>query len=234
MDSERPLKRSRAHTNEAQTVQPPPSAAQLGQMLSVLKPDAQLQLLVAAATAHPDVAAQVAAAHALQLSREAAVIISFDHYSKAAWRELNPRYQMSGSAEYEASFDAAASIEGMLDTIVDRTKRHSSYGTKFNAIETFRKIFKSLLLSTGVIPHEVRTTHYGWGERFISVLQTFDQGELEKIAGNAEWMGKLDELAELARSFALDDLGIDDALDIITGEAEEHEEQDEVEDEEEV
>ncbi|KAK4148932.1 hypothetical protein C8A00DRAFT_38482 [Chaetomidium leptoderma] len=251
MDSERALKRSRADT--AQTVQPLPpaneatataapattasySAAQLSQMLSVLKPDAQLQLLVAAATAHPDVAAQVAAAHAQQVSREAAVVVNFDQYSKSAWYELNVKYEKkSGSAQYEASFDASRNIEDMLDAIVDKTKPHSSYATKFSAIETFRKIFKSLLLSNGVVGHEVRNNHFGWGDKFIHVLRTFDEGELEKLLneGNGEWMGKLDEVAKEAQSYAIEDkLRIDEARDIITGEAEESDDEEEDDEEE--
>lgn len=202
-------------------------------MLSALTPERHLQLLLAAATAHPNVAALVARTHAQHLSREAAAVISFDHYSKSAWHELNPPGRMSGTAEYEASFDAATDIEGMLDAIVDRTKQHSSYGTKFNAIETFRKIFKSLLLSTGIIPKEVRNSCYGWGDKLVCVLQTFDQGELEWIGGDTEWMGKFREVAGLARSYCIEEsLGIDDALGIITGEAEGEEEEDGQEDEE--
>ena len=168
-----------------------------------------------------------------QLAREAATPIDFNHYSRSAWHELQHETS-SGSRDYEASFDISSAIEDMLDAIVAKTKPHSPYATKFSAVETFRKIYKSLLLSHGVVPHEVRKSCYGWGDKFLAVVGTFDEGGLERLRnqGNGEWMGKLDEIADLANDYCIDDsLGVPEARDIITGEAEVDEEDEEEEDE---
>ncbi|MBE3050235.1 hypothetical protein IMZ48_48610 [Candidatus Bathyarchaeota archaeon] len=262
MDSERAPKRLR--TNTAQTAQPQPptneatapaaptapashSAAELGQMLSALKPAAHLRLLTAAATAHPSVAAKIATAHAQQLKREttahtkklaseASVPISFDHYVDSVWHELEVKHDKKGErAQLTASYKVESAIEGMLDAIIDKTKLHSPFETKFSAIETFRQIFEApFICCPGVIPKEVRNGHYGWGDKLIQVVRKFDAEELERLGGHEQWMDKLDELKKEARSYGIVDLRINDARDIIlggTGEAEGRD--DEEEDEEE-
>ncbi|KUI59171.1 hypothetical protein VP1G_06419 [Cytospora mali] len=72
-------------------------------------------------------------------------VINFDGYSKSAWHALNDRkvLSLSGSHQYDAAGDVYDSICGPL-------------GTKQSAIETLRKIAKTIILGEDTVGHEVR------------------------------------------------------------------------------
>lgn len=90
------------------------------------------------------------------LNNNRAKVIDFDVYSKIAWRSLNPRGRMNGSAQYEAAFDAKDEVANAINDIGTKAKPTSSYGTKLNAIETLRKIGKSVVLTGDTLGSEVR------------------------------------------------------------------------------
>ena len=85
-------------------------------------------------------------------------MIDFDHHSKEVWYVLNKKYRKaSGSTQYDLAGDAYGEITSGIDDIANQYKSHASFGTKCNAIETLRKICKSIALSdNSVTGHEVR------------------------------------------------------------------------------
>lgn len=89
---------------------------------------------------------------------ERAKVINFDHYSKSAWKVLNVGFyaKLSGSKQYEAAGDVFGQIAGCIESIGSQVSLDSSFGTKLSALETLRKIAKTVLLSTNCLGHEVR------------------------------------------------------------------------------
>ena len=126
-----------------------------------------------------------------------------------------------------------STIGEMLDSILDRTDENSSYGTKKSAIETMRKILKSVLLAEDVIGREVRNSCYGWDAKFVEVIEAFDSNELERLVteDDGQWLEKVRELVKLANDYCI--LGkLKDGLAMLEGEYEEDEDEDESEDDE--
>ena len=68
---------------------------------------------------------------------------------------------MSGSHAYDMSGDAEEEICGYISSIVKDCPQSASFRTKKNALEALRKIRKSLCLSRGVVPYELKKG--GWG-----------------------------------------------------------------------
>lgn len=211
---------------------PQHSTEGLENMLAAMPNATHLSLITEAATRHADIMAMVKAQYEWQLAREAASVISFDHYSKEAWHELNTKYDsLSGSKQYDMAFEVAERIGEMLKNIADNTKVASSFGTKLNAIETIRKIYKSALLADDTLGHYLRQNLGGWGDNLVSVAKSFRGEELDRLsktimADNALWLDKFEEVANLARSSYVDlELSIDEALLILQGHAGEDEEE---------
>lgn len=63
-----------------------------------------------------------------------------------------------------------------------------------------RKIFKSMVLSSGTIPREVRNDCYGYGPTFLKVWNKFDQEEIKLLAvdDGGAFLSKLQEIVKLA------------------------------------
>lgn len=174
--------------------------------------------------------------HQALIERERNRVINFDHFSKEAWYLLYKKYaRLSGSREYEATFEVAASIEQMIGDINSQTTENSSFGTKLSAVETLRKIFKSTLLEEGQMGKQVLQNCYGWDDKFVDVLALFTRTELDRLCawddGRGPWIEKLQEVRDLAESrCVLERLG--EAVDLVSGEPEE-DENDDCEDEDE-
>ncbi|KAH8681410.1 hypothetical protein BX600DRAFT_505101 [Xylariales sp. PMI_506] len=129
--------------------------------------------------------------------------ISFDHFSKQAWHLLNRRG--GGSREYEAGLDAATDIGAMFREILGSTSAHSSYETKFSAVETMRKMFKSTLLSSTHAASVARRNAEGWDGDFARALALFGYEEMETLvwSDDGEWLRKVEEVAALAARYGL-------------------------------
>ncbi|KAK7756106.1 hypothetical protein SLS62_002049 [Diatrype stigma] len=142
-----------------------------------------------------------------EVAAERARVIDFDRYSKNAWHVLNSKYaRLSGSREYEMAGDAETEVERMLETILEQTTPHSSYGTKKSAAETMRKIFKSVCLADGVIGHEIHQGCAGWDEMLADVLldrmDNADRGQLVSEE-NGAWLDKFRSLVSLADDYCM-------------------------------
>ena len=86
--------------------------------------------------------------HHEMILREQKKTINFDHYSKSVWKELNIRHaRKSGSHQYEAAGDAYNCALEAISDIEGKVKPHSSFQTKKSAMETLRKIGKTICLA---------------------------------------------------------------------------------------
>ncbi|KAK0735498.1 hypothetical protein B0T21DRAFT_393525 [Apiosordaria backusii] len=131
-------------------------------------------------------------------------------------------------------------VEECLDAIVANVKPPSNFETKFSAVETVRKIFKSVLMANGMVGHEVRKDAWGWEDRMVGLLGMFTEEELVKLChwempgenGTVTWVEKLEELKRLADGYGIFE-GLGEALEYLEGEGDEEEGEDEEGEEEE-
>ncbi|KAF1345041.1 hypothetical protein BDV97DRAFT_40151 [Delphinella strobiligena] len=114
-----------------------------------------------------EIEAEIAAINAARAAA-ATHIIDFDHLSKEVWHELNTRYSgLSGSKQYDRAYDALGVVLDCVAEIGEQTPVHASFGTKKSALETLRKMGRSVCLSNSdVVGHEVYQA-FGWG-RYIT------------------------------------------------------------------
>jgi hypothetical protein len=164
------------------------------------------QALKSAAAAHKDVAELVLSQHARIVATERAKVIDFDHYSKSAWKVINVTYsRLSGSKQYEASFDAASSVQDDIKAIGKAATAHASYGTKKSALETLRKIGKTIALSTGTVGHEVQK-QFQWDnsleKTMLQIAKSMTEEEQAKMLTD-EFEEKLVELEGLAEDHCI-------------------------------
>ncbi|KAI1121428.1 hypothetical protein F5Y10DRAFT_101892 [Nemania abortiva] len=141
---------------------PPPTAVNpaLGYdyMISRLDNDTVRLILASLASVSPSVQTAVISSYQQKVQMMQARVIDFDTYSKTAWHILNTSgyTEGSGSEQFEASFDARADIVECINDIGKETHAESSYGTKLSALETLRKIAKTILLADDTLGSEVR------------------------------------------------------------------------------
>ncbi|ROW08674.1 hypothetical protein VPNG_06468 [Cytospora leucostoma] len=85
-------------------------------------------------------------------------VINFDRYSKSAWHALNDSeiLGLGGSRQYDLSGEVYDCIRGCIMAIDEKTRADSPLGTKQSAIETLRKIAKTINLGEDTIGYEVR------------------------------------------------------------------------------
>ena len=203
--SSRPTKRARSdsHTN---AVDP----SKVLELVSSLDPKTISQLLIAAAKIYPDVASLVQQEADRIAAAERAKVFDFDYLSKSVWKTLNVTYERySGSHAYEMSGHAENEIEDCIEEVRRSCPKTASLKTKENALETLRKIGKSICLSNGVVGHEIRKS-YGCQTTLISTIlgiaESLADEELERLR---PWCDdKLVELQGIANDYCIfEDLG---------------------------
>lgn len=139
----------------------------------------------------------------LQASRP----IDFDHYSKSVWKEINTKYRsMSGSRQYDASFDAYAVASKTIKDIAKQVVKHSNFATKQSALATLRKIGKTICLSEDTIGHEVRKQFQNdqLPRAMLLVVGTMTKNEVGRMCTH-EFEGQMEELIELSESYCVHD-----------------------------
>ena len=150
--SNRPAKRARSDSH-TDTVDP----SKVPDLVSSIDPKTISQLLIAAAKIYPDVAFLVQQEADRIAAAERAKVLDFDYLSKSVWKTLNVTYErLSGSHAYEMSGQAENDIEDCIENIRGSCPKTASFKTKENALETLRKIGKSICLSNGVVGREIR------------------------------------------------------------------------------
>lgn len=124
--------------------------------------------------------------------------IDFDHYSKKAWHVLNTSSYTrgSGSEQYDASFDAFSDIVSYIDAIGAEAVDESSFWTKVNALETLRKIAKTILLVNDTLGHEVRKQFQHDGclpYLMLEIVQSMTTQEQRSAGASTDSKGSLTE-----------------------------------------
>ncbi|KXT00215.1 hypothetical protein AC578_7000 [Pseudocercospora eumusae] len=174
-----------------------------------------------------------------KLRAEQARVIDFDDCSKEVWHTLNTKYRkLSGSKQYDMSFDAFESVTGSIESIQSQVTRSSSYGTKLSALETLRKIGKSILLSNDCLGSEVRKL-FGHDSSYVDAMmhivecmsdeERFAAGRNVSEAGKGELRDKIDWVAKDAAGYCIFE-GLEEVLDLLDG-VEDEEDDDGEEDE---
>jgi hypothetical protein len=162
--------------------------------------------LATAASRDPSIAKLILDEHNRIIAAERAKILDFDQYSKLAWKVINVTYsKLSGSAQYEASFQATADVENYIEVINKATPEHASFGTKKSALETLRKIGKTIALSSDVVGHEVRIQFQGetcLEKTMLRIARGMTAEERAKVL-TEEFDAKLEELEQLAEGHCI-------------------------------
>lgn len=126
-------------------------------MVAELDQETVRRILIRLATVSPSAQSAIKTAYeSEQLGGEGD--IDFDKYSKRVWHILNTSDYTKKSSERDVSARAGAWGDIFIHiTRIDKdTRPGSSFGTKQSALETLRKIMKSLLLSKGSLSQGVR------------------------------------------------------------------------------
>ncbi|KAH7110781.1 hypothetical protein B0J13DRAFT_569652 [Dactylonectria estremocensis] len=131
-------------------------------------------------------------------------VINFDCYSKTVWHTLNTSHysKLKSSKQFEAAYDAWKDILVCVQQIETQTTEASSFGTKQSALETIRKILKSILLVNDTLGHEVRKELQSDDEIvnvMIGILEHMSLEERVKVGQAADEKGSLISKIEWVR-----------------------------------
>ena len=203
--SSRPAKRARSDSHP-DAVDP----LKIPELVGSLDPKTIAQLLIAAAKNYPNVALLVRQEVDRTAAAERAKVLDLDYLSKSVWKTLNVTYErLRDSHAYEMSGQAENEIEDCIENIRRSCPKTASFKTKENALETLRKIGKSICLSVGVVGREIRKS-CGRGTTLTSTIlgiaESLTDQEMESLR---PWCNdKLVELQGIANAYCIfEDLG---------------------------
>ncbi|KAI0468900.1 hypothetical protein F4859DRAFT_489373 [Xylaria cf. heliscus] len=125
-------------------------------------------------------------------------VLNFDGYSKEAWHVLNTSSYThgSGSKQYDCAWDAMSEVQGCITAIGEQTHAESSYGTKLNALETLRKIAKTVLLADDTLGYEVRKRFQETSciaDEMLRIVQLMSPEEQLRAGDTSDTKGSLAE-----------------------------------------
>lgn len=156
-------------------------------------------------------------------------MIDFEGYSKRVWHILytSTYTHVSSSQQYELSYDAFREIDSCITSIRDQTHELSSFGTKLSALETLRKIAKSVLLATDTLGYEIRKTlqyESSLGDAILDIAESMTPEELSRAGSTTDAQGSLKEkicwVSNEAEGLCLDGLnGFGDVFALLTDNA---------------
>ncbi|KAM0325025.1 hypothetical protein ACHAQA_007561 [Verticillium albo-atrum] len=131
-------------------------------------------------------------------------VVSFENYSNKAFNMLNKDHGNSSySNEHAAGLRASSSIEKMFRTMVDKMDQPTTWGTRFNAIETMREIFDHLCgANPGIVPRACRNDMYDWDREFMRGFNKLTAPEMSilAISSNGKWLRSFEgTVAELKK-----------------------------------
>ena len=192
--SSRPAKRARLNT-DADAI----GFSKIPELINSIDPNTIARLLITAAKAHPDIASLVQREVDFIAAAERAKVVDFDHLYQSVWETLNVTYdRLRDSHAYEMAGEATRKIEACIREIRTGCPKTASFKTKENALETLRKIGKSICCSNGVVGREVRKG-YQYVETFestmLEIVESLTYEELERLR---PWRD--DKLVELQRN----------------------------------
>ncbi|KAI3399140.1 hypothetical protein diail_7719 [Diaporthe ilicicola] len=234
------------------TPQPPSTTSQppgLAAMIAALEEKALRDLLLQSASSSQTIQRSIQEAYQRQLARpqpppllpqprlssqpaRAAIPLSqmrpvtnFDHYSKSAWHALNDRelLRLSGSRQYTMAGDVYSDICDCVNAIDEMTRSDSPLGTKQNAIETLRKIAKTIVLGEDTVGHEVRKelqNDSNISDIMVRIVESMSPEERMRTGRRADAKGTLIGKLEWVRDEAVqhcfkDSDGLDRVLELM-------------------
>ncbi|KAL8964330.1 MAG: hypothetical protein Q9183_004526 [Haloplaca sp. 2 TL-2023] len=213
--ADRAPKRARADSTAETTVVPSDltRSPKLLTMLESMNEKTVFNLLLAAAQEFPSVAALVEAEYARLAKIENEKTIDFSQHSKSVWRILNVEYVkgIKSSRQFEMSQDAFLEVIDKISDIENRCPQHASYGTKFNALESLRKIGKVICMSdSSELMREVRksfSSDTSLEDTMMDILNTMNQEQWERFLNedvdDVAWTERLEELADMAADWGI-------------------------------
>lgn len=213
-----PLKRARLDdsSNAGSPDQPvAPTPAELRALVQKLTRDELEVVLLDAASSNERILSAIRRASEARQAIERAQVHDFDHYSKSAWYSINKKYDRhSGAQQFDAGFEVAAEIEEMFKTMADQTHAHSPLATKRSALETMRKILKSICLHRSEVGKVVKTNIHGHMGHMIAVATRFSAADVKSIKAEG-LIDRLEELEDLCGDYAVFE-ELSDVLDIVS------------------
>ena len=110
-----------------------------------------------------------------------------------------------------------------IETIGKECLPEASFGAKENALETLRKIGKTVCLSGDTIGHEVRKQFQGdtcLVDKMLDIAESMTQEERDEVT-DTEWSDKLHELVKLSKDRFIYE-GLSKLVVVMDGEFSEH------------
>ena len=136
---------------------------------------------------------------------EGEIIVDFDYLSKSAWKTLNVTYsKMRDSEAWSHSGDATSDIEKYFEIIKHECSKNASFGTKESLLETLRKIGKSICLSQGIIPRQIRkegAVDHALVETMLDIVENLTNQDKKRLLPWCE--DKLEELYKLGKEYGI-------------------------------
>ena len=165
------------------------------------------KLLLRAAMCSKPVATELVAQRDAILEAESTQVIDFDRYSEEVWHQLQRGKGQRSSRQFELGLEASVTVVDIIKTIRQQTPAHSSFGTKKSALETLRKIGKSLVLQeyTSFRREVMKAMQEGdpLGTAMLGIVDEMSEEEADEMCGEEEWIDKVKELIELADGYCL-------------------------------
>ncbi|KAK8054250.1 hypothetical protein PG996_013551 [Apiospora saccharicola] len=186
-------------------------------------PDAVAKrLLIQYATALPSLAQAIMdKSHELRQD-EAETSRDYEHYYRRTYYLINDKYlRLESSEQAIVAGDVGVEIEKMLKTMKAEIQPHSSFDSKYSALETMLQIFEVLLESTDGLAADVREDNNGWDGLFLQVLSCLTCDELQRLASHQystseydKWFNRLTSFIQMAIGRGFVDR-IEEAYDIL-------------------
>lgn len=192
-----------------------PAQAELSSLVKKLTQEELQTLILDLAPTDDRITSALKAAVEKKEAAERARVYDFDHYSKSAWYAINKKHdRKSGSKQYEAGYEVASDIEHMFKTMARQTHAHSPLATKRSALETMRKILKSICLHNSEVGRVVMTNIHGQMDCMIAVAKCFNAHDVRVIAAEG-LLERIEELEALAKQYCVFE-ELNDVLDIVS------------------
>jgi hypothetical protein len=167
------------------------------------------QLLRLAVQKHPSLASDMTSESAQQTPHKASKSVNFVHYSNSVWHTLNAKQHSDPNKEHHQANKAVQKVANDIHTITSQVQRQSSLTTKKNALETLRKIGRSVCLATGTVGETVKEVLGAdtiFVDAIVRVAECFTEDDRRALwAGGSgmEIVKRLNQLDELRRCYCV-------------------------------
>lgn len=178
------------------------------------------QILRLAIQKHPSLASDLTLEPAQQSSHKASKSVNFVQHSNSVWHTLNAKQHSDPTREHQHADKAVQKIATDIHTVSSQVNRHSTLTTKKNALETLRKIGRSICLATGVVGDRVKAvlgTDKIFVDAIVKVAEAFTEEDRRTLwAGGSgtEIVKRLDQLDELRMCYCVFD-GFEVVLEVL-------------------